>query len=55
MVNKIKKGYVHAIAKNGIIGNEIKFSKISVGATENIIIAACLLVLILEINISYLA
>ncbi len=39
---KIKKGYVHAIAKNGIIGNEIKFSKISVGATENIIIAACL-------------
>ena len=39
---KITKGYVHAIAKKGIIGRKIKFSKISVGATENSIIAACL-------------
>jgi len=39
---KITKGYVHAFAKKGIIGKEIKFSKISVGATENTIIAACL-------------
>ena len=39
---KIKQGYVFAKSKNGMIGNEIKFSKISVGATENTIIAACL-------------
>ena len=39
---KIKEGYVHAKTKNGMIGNEIKFAKISVGATENAIIAACL-------------
>ncbi len=39
---KIIKGYVHASAKKGIIGKKIKFSKISVGATENSIIAACL-------------
>ena len=39
---KIIQGYVHAIAPKGLIGNEIKFAKISVGATENLIIAACL-------------
>ncbi len=39
---KIIKGYVHANAKKGIMGKKIKFSKISVGATENMIIAACL-------------
>ena len=39
---KIKQGYVFAKSKNGMKGNEIKFSKISVGATENTIIAACL-------------
>ena len=39
---KINKGYVYAYAKKGLIGKEIKFSKISVGATENTIIAACL-------------
>ena len=39
---KIIKGYVHAEARKGILGNEIKFSKISVGATENLIIASCL-------------
>ena len=39
---KIIKGYVHAEAKSGILGNEIKFPKISVGATENLIIASCL-------------
>jgi len=39
---KISKGYVHAKTKNGMLGNNIKFSKISVGATENTIIAACL-------------
>ena len=39
---KIKKGYVYAQTKKEILGKEIKFPKISVGATENTIIAACL-------------
>ena len=39
---KISQGYVHAQAPNGLKGNKIHFSKISVGATENLIIAACL-------------
>ena len=38
---QIKNGYINAIAKNGLIGNKIDFSKISVGATENAMIAAC--------------
>ena len=37
---KIKNGYIHATAKNGLKGNKIKFPSISVGATENAIIAA---------------
>ncbi len=37
---KIIQGYVHAKAPKGLIGSKIKFSKISVGATENLIIAA---------------
>ncbi|MDC0454957.1 UDP-N-acetylglucosamine 1-carboxyvinyltransferase [Candidatus Pelagibacter sp.] len=37
---KIIQGYVHASAPKGLIGSKIKFSKISVGATENLIIAA---------------
>ena len=39
---KMIDGYVHANAKNGLIGAKIKFPKISVGATEHLIIAACL-------------
>ena len=39
---KIIQGYVHATAPKGLIGANIKFLKISVGATENLIIAACL-------------
>ncbi len=39
---KIIQGYVHASAPNGLLGAKIRFSKISVGATENLIIAACL-------------
>tara|TARA_B100000902_G_scaffold386631_1_gene429542 strand:+ start:457 stop:1713 length:1257 start_codon:yes stop_codon:yes gene_type:complete len=39
---KIVQGYVHAIAPKGLIGNKIRFPKISVGATENLIIAASL-------------
>ena len=37
---KIIQGYVHATAPKGLIGNKIRLSKISVGATENLIIAA---------------
>jgi UDP-N-acetylglucosamine 1-carboxyvinyltransferase len=39
---KIINGYVHANSPKGLIGANIKFSKISVGATENLIIASCL-------------
>ncbi len=39
---KIVQGYVHAFAPKGLIGSRIRFSKISVGATENLIIAASL-------------
>ncbi|WP_415304103.1 UDP-N-acetylglucosamine 1-carboxyvinyltransferase [Candidatus Pelagibacter sp. Uisw_090] len=39
---KIIQGYVHANAPKGLIGANIKFQKISVGATENLIIASCL-------------
>ena len=38
---KIKNGYIHASAKKGLKGCTIRFPKISVGATENILIAAC--------------
>ncbi len=37
----IKNGYIIASAKKGLYGSNIKFSKISVGATENLLIAAC--------------
>jgi len=37
---KIIQGYVHAKAPKGLIGTKIIFPKISVGATENLIIAA---------------
>jgi len=37
---KIIKGYVHATAPNGLIGAKINFTKVSVGATENLIIAS---------------
>ena len=42
MKYEIKKGYIHASSKGKLKGTQIKFSKISVGATENTIIAACL-------------
>ena len=38
---KIRDGYIIANAKKGLKGSFIKFPKISVGATENILIAAC--------------
>ena len=37
---KIKNGYIYASANNGLKGNKIKFPSISVGATENAVIAA---------------
>ncbi len=37
---KIKNGYILAEAKNGLRGAQIKFPSISVGATENALIAA---------------
>ena len=37
---RIDQGYVIANAPKGLMGNKIKFPKISVGATENLIIAA---------------
>ncbi len=37
---KIKDGYILAEAKKGLIGNIIKFPSISVGATENALLAA---------------
>ena len=37
---KIMQGYVHASAPKGLTGAKIRFPKISVGATENLIIAA---------------
>ena len=37
---KIKNGYIYATAKHGLKGNKIIFPSISVGATENAIIAA---------------
>ena len=39
---KIIQGYIHATAPKGLMGTKITFSKISVGATENLIIAATL-------------
>jgi len=39
---KIRDGYIHANTKGGLVGNKITFPKISVGATENTMIAACL-------------
>ena len=37
---KIKNGYIIAEAKKGLKGNTIKFSSVSVGATENALLAA---------------
>ena len=42
MTHSIKKGYIYANAHKGLKGSIIKFPKISVGATENAILAATL-------------
>ena len=41
MQYSIKKGYIHAHVNTSLVGAIIKFPKISVGATENAILAAC--------------
>ena len=38
---KIKNGYILAEAKKGLVGTTVKFPSISVGATENALLAAC--------------
>jgi len=38
----IEKGYIHATAPNGLKGGEIVFPSVSVGATENALMAAAL-------------
>jgi len=38
----LKDGYVVASAKHGLVGAEVTFPKVSVGATENLLMAACL-------------
>ena len=42
MKHKIKKGYIYANTLKGLKGSTIKFPQISVGATENAILAATL-------------
>lgn len=39
---EIEQGYIHAKAQSGLSGTEFKFSKVSVGATINLIMAATL-------------
>ncbi|MCC7167325.1 MAG: UDP-N-acetylglucosamine 1-carboxyvinyltransferase [Rhodospirillales bacterium] len=39
---ELKEGYIHARAPKGLRGAHIVFPKVSVGATENILMAACL-------------
>ena len=39
---ELTSGYVRAKAKNGLVGGHINFPLVSVGATENVLMAACL-------------
>lgn len=38
----IRDGYIHARAPGGLIGAEVRFPTVTVGGTENILMAACL-------------
>ncbi|HIC82359.1 MAG TPA: UDP-N-acetylglucosamine 1-carboxyvinyltransferase, partial [Kiloniellaceae bacterium] len=38
----LEEGYIHASAPSGLTGAAVVFPKISVGATENLLMAACL-------------
>jgi UDP-N-acetylglucosamine 1-carboxyvinyltransferase len=39
---ELRQGYIHASAPKGLVGNEVVFPIVSVGATENLIMAATL-------------
>ncbi|WP_340117475.1 UDP-N-acetylglucosamine 1-carboxyvinyltransferase [Pelagibius sp. 7325] len=39
---RLEEGYVHALAPKGLVGAKVVFPKVSVGATENLLMAACL-------------
>jgi UDP-N-acetylglucosamine 1-carboxyvinyltransferase len=41
-VIRLEEGYIHAEAPNGLTGAKIVFPKVSVGATEDLLMAACL-------------
>ncbi|NIA70840.1 UDP-N-acetylglucosamine 1-carboxyvinyltransferase [Pelagibius litoralis] len=38
----LKEGYIYAAAPGGLVGAPVVFPKVSVGATENLLMAACL-------------
>jgi UDP-N-acetylglucosamine 1-carboxyvinyltransferase len=38
----LEDGYIHAVAPNGLKGTEVRFPDITVGGTENTLMAACL-------------
>jgi UDP-N-acetylglucosamine 1-carboxyvinyltransferase len=39
---ELSEGYIEASAPGGLVGNEVVFPLVSVGATENLVMAACL-------------
>jgi UDP-N-acetylglucosamine 1-carboxyvinyltransferase len=39
---ELSEGYIEARAPKGLVGNEVVFPVVSVGATENLVMAACL-------------
>ncbi len=39
---RLEEGYIHALAPGGLTGAKVVFPKVSVGATENLLMAACL-------------
>ena len=39
---ELKEGYIYASAPKGLVGASVVFPKVSVGATENLLMAACL-------------
>src|SRR3546814_4911644 len=38
----MEEGYIHALAPKGLTGAKVVFPKVSVGATEDLLMAACL-------------
>ena len=39
---RLEEGYIHALAPDGLTGGKVVFPKVSVGATEDLLMAACL-------------